>query len=432
MSTLDPIGFRKLGFVALVALSSFAGCSAASDAAIEDTAEAEEAIVDVPHTAVERQSIGNCWLYAHATWIESMRKSETNEDFDVSQSYWTYWHWFDQIIGRAGWLSGNEIGTGGTWQTANNIVKRYGIVAEKDFVPADLANEMSSRQSSALAAINTALKSGALRTSAARRNAKLVRDELDKAWGLTPEVVTYLDKAFGEGGEKTLAGTGRNNRASAAGTPILPAATFKVKYANGARITSGTVATAMSEWREVYYSRGSRAFHTSVQKALHARQPVIITWDVDFNAMDSRPQLNGEPNPLVGSFTRELVKELGPGRQGGHMTVLEDYEAKLGTGEVLKAGVTLDPSRTADAEKLASALKPDTKISFYRVKNSWGAARIDRGFVPGMPGYHDLHMSYLDGPIEQCSETEDAVPYAERGCRDGNTPLSNVVIPPGF
>ena len=50
-------------------------------------------IVDVPQTDVERQSIGNTWLYAHAAWVATMHQAASGESFDVSPWYWTYWHW---------------------------------------------------------------------------------------------------------------------------------------------------------------------------------------------------------------------------------------------------------------------------------------------------------------------------------------------------
>ena len=144
------------------------GCGISSSA--ETVSNADE-IVNVDHTDVERQSIGNCWLYAHATWIESMNKSATGKAFDVSQSYWTYWHWFDQIAGGS---ASAEVSTGGNWSTANNLVRKYGLMAEKDFVADDSTNEMSSRQASALATMNDSLKTGVLKDPTSRRNKKLV------------------------------------------------------------------------------------------------------------------------------------------------------------------------------------------------------------------------------------------------------------------
>ena len=53
-----------------------------------------------------------------------------------------------------------------------------------------------------------------------------------------------------------------------------------------------------------------------------------------------------------------------------------------------------------------------------------------------MPGYHDLWMNYLDGPMAWCPEAEEKT--AEDGsivkanC-DGTTyPLRDVYLPPGY
>src|SRR5262249_19358714 len=135
-----------------------------------------------------------------------------------------------------------------------------------------------------------------------------------------------------------------------------------------------------------------RSFQIRVQKALHDRQPVVLTWDVDFNAME-----NYDPT-LRGSFNMTTLKRAGgPGRQGGHMTVLEDYEAVTKDFGTLKAGVTLDPTNAADKAKLDAALLSTTVVKFFRIKNSWGASRDDRAFAANFPGYHDLYMDYLNG-----------------------------------
>src|SRR3954470_10301580 len=88
------------------------GCAAPSDQV--PVATGSDDIVSVPQTDVERQSIGNCWIYAEASWVESMHKTATGESFDTSQSYWTYWHWFDQVTSGIA----PAISTGGNWQTA--------------------------------------------------------------------------------------------------------------------------------------------------------------------------------------------------------------------------------------------------------------------------------------------------------------------------
>jgi len=398
--------------MAALALAPVLACSAPLDDA--ETADENE-IVDIAQTDVERQAIGNCWLYAHASWVESMHKTATGEDFDTSQSYWTYWHWFDQIAG--GYTT--EISTGGGWAVANEIVRKYGLMAEKDFVAADTENEMSSRQSTALSAINASLKSGVLSDPAKRRDKKIVRAEMDRAWGLTAPVSAALTSTFGESVTRTFAS---RTPARNGGTPILRAQDFAVAYAAGPGrpVATRTLADAAREWRQSYYSAGDRAFQVRIQRALHAAQPVIVSWFVDFNAMENRD------GPLKGSFNMKTLGELGPGRQGGHMTVFEDYSAKLADGRVLEAGVTL----ASDDPRLTQALDPRAEILFFRVKNSWGAARPDRAFAPGMPGYHDLHMNYLNGPVKKCSERNGQTDTTS--CTSQQTPLKYVILPPGF
>ncbi len=407
---------RSLLAASFLSLAAF-GC--------EEPTSDESNITDVPQTDVERQSIGNCWLYATASWAESLHLSATGEKFDISQSYWTYWHWYDEITK----YRGSEIETGGSESVSFDIIRRRGIMAEADFIPEDSISEMSSRQSSALAKMNEELKSGRLKTSKARGNHKLVRQVLNDAWGLSSDVKAQLDKAFGTTGKKTFVST-----ASASGTKIIEASDFAVRYTE--RVTDPSVGTlkdtslanAVDEWSTDYYpwDKGSRRnYQIRLQKALHDRQPVIITWSVDFNAME------GGTGPLQGSFNLDTLTKAGaPGRQGGHMTVLEDYEVTTKKFGVLKAGVTLDPTKAADKAKLDAALLPDSTIKFWRIKNSWGAFRDDRASAPGFPGYHDLYQTYLDGPITWCPEVEGA--KDAENCTGSTEPFENVVLPPGY
>lgn len=386
----------------------------------DGTSSASEDVTDVDHTKVERQSIGNCWLYAHASWIESMNLTASGTEFDISQSYWTYWHWYAQILEE----NPSEIETGGFYSVANEIVTKRGLVAEKDFISEDTTGEMSNAQSRALSKLNEELKTGRLKTASSRTNGKLVRKVMDEAWGLKPEVRAWMDKAFGTTGKRTFL-----TSASKTGTPVLRARDFPVRYAraNGDAVESvdATLDQAIADWSEEYYpwnDSSRRDFEIRVQRALHARQPVIITWSVDFNAME------GKSGPLQGSFNLDTLRAAGgAGRQGGHMTVLEDYEIETVEFGLLKAGVTLDPAIPADAEKLAAALDPSSTLKFLRIKNSWGALRDDRASAPGFPGYHDLHNSYLRGPIAWCSGDQTGA-----ACRGQETPFSNVVLPPGF
>lgn len=413
--------FRSFALAALVALAPTAvvGCADSTGSNTDD-------ITDVQHTDVERQSIGNCWLYAEASWIESMHLSATGEKFDTSQSYWTYWHWYEQILDEGN----GEIETGGFFRVAGDIIRRRGVITEAKFVKEDTTSEMSSRQSTALNKMNTELKSGRLKDYASRSNRALVRQVLDEAWGITSTVKGQMTKAFGKDYSKSLEDSG-----TTFGTSILAPDEFKVRYTERksdpkvGTIKDTTLDVALDEWREASYPEyGSnldsqrRSFQIRVQKALHDRQPVVITWDVDFNAME------GYDPVTRGSFNLTTLKKAGKaGHQGGHMTVLEDYQATTVEFGLLKAGVTLDPSIPEDKAKLDAALLPTSSIEFFRIKNSWGALRDDRSSAPGFPGYHDLYMDYLNGPIAWCPDATDTTK-----CYGKSTPFNAVVLPPGY
>ena len=104
------------------------------------------------------------------------------------------------------------------------------------------------------------------------------------------------------------------------------------------------------------------------------------------------------------------------------MTVFSDYQAKLADGTVLEAG------KTYDKTKLAAALNSDTKIEFFRIKNSWGALRSDRWDIGS--GYHDMMIDYLNGPIKKCAEVNGT--SDPNNCPTTQTPLWDVVLPAGY
>ena len=105
-----------------------------------------------------------------------------------------------------------------------------------------------------------------------------------------------------------------------------------------------------------------------------------------------------------------------PGRQGGHLTSMEDYQVV-----VRQPG---QPERTLRAGELASEADQDLAarygtLEFIRIKNSWGTARDPSG-TSFFGGYNDLYVDYLNGPI---TWTADMAP---------RTPLSSVILPPGY
>jgi hypothetical protein len=224
-------------------------------------------------------------------------------------------------------------------------------------------------------------------------------------------VTKQLDAVFGKDVSKNL----RSSRTLTTGTKVMRATQFKVKYANGTTGSKKTTSmnVALSEWRSTSYptwdASSRRNFQIRFQKAMNDRQPVIVSWFVDFNALNQNAEFKSIPTT--------------PGRQGGHMTVMEDYQIKLGDGTLLKAGVAATP------EQLKSALDPKAKIEFIRIKNSWGSYRPDRWANAPMPGFHDLYMAYLDGPVKHCTQVNDT--SDPNDCYD-DVPLNDVVLPPGY
>ena len=413
-----------------LATASSAGCATETDDAESSDGEEGSSVDDitqVSHTKVKRQSIGNCWLYATTSWLEALNKRATGTEKNTSESWLTYWHWYEQIAN--GGASG-EISTGGSYGTAADLIARYGLMMEGDFIRGEAEAEMSNAQSTALNKINDSLKNGVLKDPAARRDKKIIRRELDAAWALPPEVVTRINAVFGETVTRTLDRSTTAQRVAAANKVITPKSfPVKLKDPQTGQLVNATLADAVGTsqgwwsprtgkfaWNEVNYpfdATGRRAFWKRVQKALHDQMPVITSWKVDFNALSS-----------TSKFSLAELQRRGPGRQGGHMTVLHDYEATVPGQGLLKAG------QPATAAQMQAALADGTKIHFIRVKNSWGGIRPDRWESAAIAGYHDLEMGYLDGPIKECAERDGQTDTTN--CTRDVTPLWDVVLPAGY
>ncbi len=380
-------------------------------------------VTDLTHTAVKRQSIGNCWIYATVGWIESQRAkytrttaNPTGEQLNISESWITYWHWYKHLTGGT---TNSEIETGGFWGEAGDLIIARGWMKEGDFIPEEANSEISQRQSTALNYMNTSLRSGMLSTPAARMNGTLVRDELDRAFGLRPAIIAEMDAIFGADGARTL----ENSRASRqfvkrpteliVGSARTSTGTTRRLHlgdvfgrANGywnPDLRSGTYA-----WRSVSYpsdATGRTRFWQRVLKAMNDGHPVIVSWLVDFNALDAN-----------GNFTLTQLQTAGAaGRQGGHLTVTEDYTVDnvpgfgtLGIGQL-------------SAEQRTAALQGT--LRFLRIKNSWGTDRPDRA---SHNGYYDLYADYMNGPIAwKSSEMPNATTRPQ-------TPLDEAILPPGY
>lgn len=424
---------RWLMLASMLALASLGGAGCAADSPDDHAVSGEDEsskddITQVKQTKVKRQSIGNCWLYATSSWLEALNRGTGMAEANTSESWLTYWHWFEQLAN--GGVT-DEIATGGSYGTAVDLIARYGLMKEGDFIPSEADSEMSNRQSIALDAINMSLKIGVLADPAARRDRKTVREQLDRAWGLDDAQRARIDEVFGPSVERTLDRSEAANSAAAA-NKVIAAKDFKVRLKDPetGRFVRGTLADAIGKsngwwapregkyaWNEVSYPSdrpSRREFWKRVQRALHDGQPVITSWKVDFNALTSDSH-----------FSKETLDRRGPGSQGGHMTVMHDYQAEVPGLGLLEAG------KKATKGQMEKALADDTTIEFVRVKNSWGGIRPDRWNDAALPGYHDLELTYLDGPIKECNE--DASGHTDpKSCTRQVTPLWDVVLPAGY
>jgi hypothetical protein len=389
----------------------------------EPTDTTVDEVTDLTHTSVKRQSIGNCWIYATTGWIESQRAKYTRttanpagEQLNISESWVTYWHWYKHITDGS---TSNEIETGGFWGEAGDLILTRGWMSEGDFIPEEANSEISQRQSAALAYMNNSLRSGMLSTPMARANKTLVRDELDRAFNLRADIVAEMDTLFGADGARTLENTRATRRFVKRPTELI-VGSARTSTGSTRRLTlsdvfgrsngywnpdlrSGTYA-----WRSVSYPRdatGRQNFWRRVLKAMNDGHPVIVSWLVDFNALDS-----------MGNFTMtQLNTAMAPGRQGGHLTVTEDYTVDNVPG-VGTLGLGM-----LSAEQRNLALQGT--LRFLRIKNSWGTNRPDRA---SYNGYYDLYLDYLNGPIAwKTSEMPNATTRPQ-------TPLDQAILPPGY
>ena len=426
---LRPLRFRFTSAFALppLALAAALGVSACSATSDDAGRTSRGPVTDVPQASVKDQSIGNCWTYATVGWIESLVKgaNDRHTELTLSESYVTYWYWYEQI---AGGRVGAAVQEGGTWAKAIELVLRYGIPDAGDFIAPEATAIRSARQETALAAINLALKSGALKDRAAQRDRALVRREMDRAWQLGPKVSAWMDTAFGADVSTTLDGADPTT-ALAAGVPLHRASDMaaKLKDPDSGEWKTATVADAMGTrrsrwdiytrsgalaWQTASYpdasdAKGRRDFLKRVQRALHDHQPVVLSWYVDFNALDDKGRFFAPPAT--------------PGSQGGHMVIMEDYEIDNVPGfGTLAAGVN-----ETRPEALQAALADEATVKFLRIKNSWGNYHS-----PTIAGYHDLYMTYLNGPLKQCETDASEHPILDK-CHDA-VPLEDVVLPAGY
>lgn len=395
------LGSRSLFSLALCGSLLLSACSPDRDPENQSGAE-EEAIdddsglfaVDIPHTSIKWQSIGNCWIYAFFGWAESLIIQYSGEQRNFSESYISYRHFEQQILAGA-----TELRTGGSFMYARRLAQQYGLMYEGDFIPQEADRARSNVQAKALAYLNESLSRGPLSNTSTRSMA-LVRSELDKAFGvqlanLRPLIFYPSDLAVSDS------------------TSLEDALAVTREVGASPNASSNKPESALPE-APSGYSEAEVQLMRRVMRALNDNYPVVINWFVDFNGLTPE-----------GRFDINAVKRAGSGNQGYHSTVIEDYTAK---------GVAPDGSAFEVGEGLADEESQNLAASSGRltsiiIKNSWGGAdRPDRFSYPieGEYGYHRLEDNYLYGYMKEFDQ-DDKTRFirAKRG-------ITSFILPLGY
>lgn len=392
-----------------LALTLLAACSSATSG----TNSSESDVVSIDDTAVKEQTIGNCWLYATAAWAEALHLGATKETVDVSEGYWSFWYWFDEIVG--GDLAGSEltlgapIVEGGWWGVAAEIVQRYGWMKETDF-RADATGTKADWHRAAVEEMNASLQTGLLSDPRVRNDRVAVFRELVRIWQVSPDVAKEIEATFEPGAVKTF-----ESGARARGNRVQRASTLKSRSADGARTISledvlGTTepGSVVNEgrrigpdaWSEVRYQFADdaagadvrRALLANIQAALHNKTPLPIAWG-------------------VGESTGGVYSGSQPYLSGLHESVIVDYaiDDVPGHGRLELGQEITDPAT------LEAALDPSAKVTAFRIKNSWGVDPFytdeewrqfggygdppktpKDSYLPSRPGYNDIDIAYAD------------------------------------
>jgi hypothetical protein len=421
--------FRVLACFALASLvPAGIACSFAND----DAAQQSNEVTSVENTGVKQQAISNCWLYATAGWAESLHKGATLRDVDLSEAYWNLWYWYEQITGGdlaldPNALAGsNRVAQGGWWGLGAEIIRRYGFMYEGDFIPA--ADPRAERHSEAVRAINASLASGALKTPESRRDGKLVRKELYAAWKLEGGVAADLEVVFApvldtrKPGDPMPAIADRMQSGGPLGlTRVHAPHELPVLGADGVRTVTledvvgvpapntapkDGVRVGPEAWSERRYAwiddeagrATKKAMLKNVQEILNRRLAVPFGWWISTMAKD-------------GKYSADRVSD--SSITGLHESIFVDYEVE----DVPGFGTLRVDERETRPAALEAALDDKAKVTFFRIKNSWGtdpgwsqeelrqfglsALTADAGsrkahYLPGKPGFNDLTVDFLD------------------------------------
>lgn len=370
------------------------GCS--SDGG-EEAGATRSGVVNIPNTSAKKQAIGNCWLFATNGLVESLRKQETGEEWDLSEAYLTYWDWYERLMGAE--CASTVLGADGKIETGadglpagRKLVAKYGLMSEADFV----ADPDGTREQRALDVLSRRLSGGdpKLIAAVAKHDGEAIRVALDEAWLLSGKTRITLEHAFGKDGTASL------KACKAAGDTwcdsILDGDSAKVRLLG----RSVTVNAALASYQPHPYPEDLdpakvREWERVMQRALHGGAPAYIAWWVDGAAMNGG--VFDDKDTAEGEYRDESQSFL-DGKAGGHASLVVDYGASNvpGFGQL---AVGEEETRSA---ALTAALDDAATVDVLRLKNSWGTDPGKTVSQFGAAGYVDLTRAYYRTPNTLC------------------------------
>jgi hypothetical protein len=336
-------------------------------------------IVNIPHTKVKKQTIGNCWIYSTIAMIESIILKTSNKHENFSESYLTYWDFYDKLLPTSS-VTPKEVIDAGNFPKARLLIRKYGLMRDKDFIPEEANTQGSEVQANSLKAVNESLKNGALaalygyKLSRQERKA-LVKGELDRIFNLKmDEKLKHVIKS-----QELMVVSAKSNELVPLDSELYNWISFP--FSN---VFSGKLNINELDYnKQIELDDNQKKLLKRVKENLNKGFPAMISWFLDTNALE-----NGE-------FSIKNIQKNGIGsNQGGHITVLEDYTASGVdpiTGKEFHLG---EGETTIELKKLALE---HGKIDYFVIKNSWGddPEKTKSYKKDGEYGYHKLNLDYL-------------------------------------
>lgn len=393
---------RSLKAYAVTSALALAACQPATD-----TTNSNIKVTDIADSQIKWQSIGNCWVYAAVGWVESVLLEAGQEERNFSETYLTYRHYEEQLM-----RGSLKIQTGGWFYTARDLMQTHGLMNEGDFIPGEADETFSTVQMLATGFLENKLADEAfkLKLSSLSGKAKrqMVTDLLDEAFGvkmslLADKIIQTKDLEFAKSENEVSNIYDELN----SWTQISHLGYWDYQSSGLSEEDLPSLGTNWNSEKKVSVEK-------RVMRALNDKKPVVLNWFVDFNAQDEQ-----------GIFSFALLKEQGPGRQGLHSTVIEDYAVEIldpVTGEVIKE---IGEGDVSEEEKLEA--ETNGRIKYLVVKNSWGGLeRMDRpSYVrDGVGGYARLEQDYLFGWMKRIDENPSPwYPAVETGIHSFEIPM---------